>query len=112
MTAQERPTPAARTARVVSTTSAGMNVSICARCLVRGLLHEPDRLAQRGADHLGLLPGRHRGGTGQLVDPPGVAVLPQRRSLAPLFAHLTEWAVTNLDAVDRARRAYDSASTR
>ncbi|NBE93883.1 helix-turn-helix transcriptional regulator [Nonomuraea sp. KC401] len=34
------------------------------------------------------------------------------RSLAPLFAHLTEWAATNLDAVDRARRAYDSASTR
>ncbi|TDE59694.1 transcriptional regulator [Nonomuraea mesophila] len=33
------------------------------------------------------------------------------RSLAPLFAHLAEWAATNLDAVDRARRAYDSAST-
>ncbi|MFC4053046.1 winged helix-turn-helix transcriptional regulator [Actinomadura syzygii] len=32
------------------------------------------------------------------------------RSLAPLFAHLTEWAATNLDRVDQARRDYDSAS--
>ncbi|MEV0973466.1 winged helix-turn-helix transcriptional regulator [Microtetraspora glauca] len=33
------------------------------------------------------------------------------RSLAPLFAHLAEWAATNLDQVDRARRDYDNAST-
>jgi DNA-binding HxlR family transcriptional regulator len=32
------------------------------------------------------------------------------RSLAPLFAHLAEWAVANLDQVDRARRGYDNAS--
>nr|WP_106960053.1 helix-turn-helix domain-containing protein [Streptomyces purpureus] len=31
------------------------------------------------------------------------------RSLAPLFAHLTEWATDNLPKVDRARHAYDSA---
>ncbi|MFA1550991.1 winged helix-turn-helix transcriptional regulator [Actinomadura chokoriensis] len=32
------------------------------------------------------------------------------RSLAPLFAHLAEWAAANLDQVDRARRDYDNAS--
>ncbi len=31
------------------------------------------------------------------------------RSLAPLFAHLTEWATDHLDSVERARAAYDSA---
>jgi DNA-binding HxlR family transcriptional regulator len=30
------------------------------------------------------------------------------RSLAPLFAHLTEWAADNLDKVDRARHDYDT----
>lgn len=34
------------------------------------------------------------------------------RSLAPLFAHLAEWANANLDKVDRARHAYDNAPTR
>jgi DNA-binding HxlR family transcriptional regulator len=29
-------------------------------------------------------------------------------SLAPLFVHLADWADTNLDHVDEARRAYDS----
>ncbi|WP_395109877.1 winged helix-turn-helix transcriptional regulator [Actinomadura sp. SCN-SB] len=29
------------------------------------------------------------------------------RSLAPLFAHLAEWAATNLDRVEQARRHYD-----
>ncbi|WP_030170280.1 winged helix-turn-helix transcriptional regulator [Spirillospora albida] len=32
------------------------------------------------------------------------------RSLAPLFAHLAEWAAANLDTVERARHDYDSAS--
>ncbi|MBT2398463.1 helix-turn-helix domain-containing protein [Streptomyces sp. ISL-100] len=32
------------------------------------------------------------------------------RSLAPLFAHLTEWATTNLDKVERARHEYDTDS--
>ncbi|WBB62345.1 helix-turn-helix domain-containing protein [Streptomyces sp. WMMC500] len=31
------------------------------------------------------------------------------RSLAPLFAHLSEWAATNLAHVERARRDYDDA---
>src|SRR5690348_15447487 len=31
------------------------------------------------------------------------------RSLAPLFAHLAEWATTNLEHVERARRHYDDA---
>ncbi|WP_433012028.1 winged helix-turn-helix transcriptional regulator [Kribbella sp. CA-294648] len=31
------------------------------------------------------------------------------RSLAPLFAHLAEWAGTNLDHVEQARRSYDDA---
>jgi len=31
------------------------------------------------------------------------------RSLGPLFAHLTEWAVANLDDVGRARDRYDDA---
>ncbi|MBO2463337.1 winged helix-turn-helix transcriptional regulator [Actinomadura violacea] len=31
------------------------------------------------------------------------------RSLAPLFAHLAEWAAANLDRVDRARHDYDDA---
>lgn len=31
------------------------------------------------------------------------------RSLAPLFAHLAEWATTNLEHVERARRRYDAA---
>ncbi len=30
------------------------------------------------------------------------------RSLAPLFAHLSEWATTNLDSVERARHDYDT----
>ncbi|GGL21304.1 winged helix-turn-helix transcriptional regulator [Planomonospora parontospora] len=30
------------------------------------------------------------------------------RSLAPLFAHLAEWAAAHLDDVERARRAYDT----
>ncbi|MFF2807396.1 winged helix-turn-helix transcriptional regulator [Streptomyces sp. NPDC058000] len=30
------------------------------------------------------------------------------RSLAPLFAHLTEWAAANLDKVERARQDYDA----
>ncbi|WP_210585273.1 helix-turn-helix domain-containing protein [Streptomyces sp. GESEQ-35] len=30
------------------------------------------------------------------------------RSLAPLFAHLAEWATDNLDKVDRARQDYDA----
>jgi DNA-binding HxlR family transcriptional regulator len=29
------------------------------------------------------------------------------RTLAPLFAHLSEWATTHLDAVQEARGAYD-----
>ncbi|MFG2087209.1 MULTISPECIES: winged helix-turn-helix transcriptional regulator [unclassified Spirillospora] len=29
------------------------------------------------------------------------------RSLAPLFAHLADWAAANLDQVDQARRDYD-----
>ncbi|WP_370153044.1 winged helix-turn-helix transcriptional regulator [Streptacidiphilus sp. EB129] len=33
------------------------------------------------------------------------------RSLAPLFAHLAEWATTNLDTVERARQAYDTDSS-
>ncbi|CAL9625141.1 MULTISPECIES: winged helix-turn-helix transcriptional regulator [Streptomyces] len=32
------------------------------------------------------------------------------RSLAPLFAHLAEWADTHLDDVERARRAYDGGA--
>ena len=31
------------------------------------------------------------------------------RSLGPLFHHLTEWAVTNLPAVDTARTEYDTS---
>jgi DNA-binding HxlR family transcriptional regulator len=31
------------------------------------------------------------------------------RSLAPLFAHLAEWADAHLDEVDRARASYDAA---
>ncbi|WP_328885639.1 winged helix-turn-helix transcriptional regulator [Streptomyces sp. NBC_00316] len=34
------------------------------------------------------------------------------RSLAPIFAHLTEWATTNLDSVERARHDYDTDSAR
>ncbi|MGP4049692.1 winged helix-turn-helix transcriptional regulator [Streptomyces sp. 2A115] len=34
------------------------------------------------------------------------------RSLAPLFAHLTEWAAENLAKVERARDDYDTASAR
>ncbi|GIH14893.1 winged helix-turn-helix transcriptional regulator [Rugosimonospora africana] len=34
------------------------------------------------------------------------------RSLAPLFASLSQWATTNLDKVDRARRDYDTRPTR
>ncbi|MEU3659637.1 helix-turn-helix domain-containing protein [Streptomyces sp. NPDC032940] len=34
------------------------------------------------------------------------------RSLAPLFAHLTEWAAENLVKVEQARIAYDSSSDR
>ncbi|WP_433326684.1 winged helix-turn-helix transcriptional regulator [Spirillospora sp. CA-294931] len=32
------------------------------------------------------------------------------RSLAPLFAHLADWAADHLDQVDLARRDYDNAS--
>lgn len=32
------------------------------------------------------------------------------RSLAPLFAHLAEWATSHLDDVEQARRAYDGNS--
>jgi DNA-binding HxlR family transcriptional regulator len=32
------------------------------------------------------------------------------RSLAPLFAHLADWAAANLSKVGEARQAYDSAS--
>ncbi len=34
------------------------------------------------------------------------------RSLAPLFAHLAEWATTNLDSVERARHEYDTDLSR
>jgi DNA-binding HxlR family transcriptional regulator len=34
------------------------------------------------------------------------------RSLAPLFAHLAEWATTNLDRVESARHDYDTDLTR
>lgn len=34
------------------------------------------------------------------------------RSLAPLFAHLAEWADGNLDKVERARQEYDADSAR
>lgn len=34
------------------------------------------------------------------------------RSLAPLFAHLTEWATANLEEVERARHAYDTDPAR
>jgi DNA-binding HxlR family transcriptional regulator len=34
------------------------------------------------------------------------------RSLAPLFAHLAEWATTNLDKVEQARHDYDTDSAR
>jgi DNA-binding HxlR family transcriptional regulator len=34
------------------------------------------------------------------------------RSLAPLFAHLAEWAAANLDKVERARQDYDTAPPR
>lgn len=34
------------------------------------------------------------------------------RSLAPLFAHLAEWATTNLDKVEQARHDYDAGSAR
>jgi DNA-binding HxlR family transcriptional regulator len=30
------------------------------------------------------------------------------RSLAPLFAHLADWAATNLDTVKQARHDYDA----
>ncbi|MFB9707489.1 winged helix-turn-helix transcriptional regulator [Streptosporangium sandarakinum] len=33
------------------------------------------------------------------------------RSLAPLFAHLAEWAATNLGEVERARHDYDASPT-
>jgi DNA-binding HxlR family transcriptional regulator len=33
------------------------------------------------------------------------------RSLAPLFAHLAEWADTNLEHVERARQHYDDAGS-
>lgn len=34
------------------------------------------------------------------------------RRLAPLFAHLAEWAATNLEQVEQARRHYDAGSPR
>ncbi|MBO7939254.1 winged helix-turn-helix transcriptional regulator [Streptomyces antibioticus] len=34
------------------------------------------------------------------------------RSLAPLFAHLAEWAAGNLDKVEQSRHAYDTAPPR
>jgi DNA-binding HxlR family transcriptional regulator len=33
------------------------------------------------------------------------------RSLAPLFASLSEWSAENLEKVERARRAYDAGET-
>ncbi|MFF5258169.1 winged helix-turn-helix transcriptional regulator [Actinomadura viridis] len=33
------------------------------------------------------------------------------RSLAPLFAHLAEWAATNLEHVEQARHHYDEAGS-
>jgi DNA-binding HxlR family transcriptional regulator len=33
------------------------------------------------------------------------------RTLAPLFAHLSSWATTNLPRVDEARSSYDSRTT-
>ncbi|MGV9990093.1 winged helix-turn-helix transcriptional regulator [Streptomyces sp. NPDC003374] len=33
------------------------------------------------------------------------------RSLAPLFAHLAEWAATHLDHVEAARRRYDASGS-
>jgi DNA-binding HxlR family transcriptional regulator len=32
------------------------------------------------------------------------------RSLAPLFAHLAEWATTNVEHIERARRHYDDGA--
>ncbi|WP_326552610.1 winged helix-turn-helix transcriptional regulator [Micromonospora sp. NBC_01813] len=32
------------------------------------------------------------------------------RSLAPIFAHLVEWATTHLDHVEQARRLYDTSA--
>jgi DNA-binding HxlR family transcriptional regulator len=34
------------------------------------------------------------------------------RSLAPLFAHLAEWAADNLDKVEQARHDYDADPVR
>jgi DNA-binding HxlR family transcriptional regulator len=34
------------------------------------------------------------------------------RSLAPLFAHLADWASTNLDRVEQARHDYDAKTAR
>ncbi|GAB2931507.1 hypothetical protein GCM10027280_18970 [Micromonospora polyrhachis] len=34
------------------------------------------------------------------------------RSLAPFFAHLTEWAATNLSKVEQARHDYDTRPAR
>jgi DNA-binding HxlR family transcriptional regulator len=33
------------------------------------------------------------------------------RSLAPLFAHLAQWAAANLEQIDAARRTYDDAGS-
>jgi DNA-binding HxlR family transcriptional regulator len=34
------------------------------------------------------------------------------RSLAPLFAHLAEWAASNLEKVEQARHSYDTSPAR
>jgi len=39
-------------------------------------------------------------------------ISPLGRSLAPLFAHLAEWADTNLDKVEQARHDHDAKSAR
>jgi|SRR5882757_3407932 len=39
-------------------------------------------------------------------------ISPLGRSLAPLFAHLAEWASTNLEKVERARHDHDTKSAR
>lgn len=39
-------------------------------------------------------------------------ISPLGRSLAPLFAHLAEWATTHLPAVEQARHTYDTADPR
>ncbi|UGQ15708.1 hypothetical protein LO772_32660 [Yinghuangia sp. ASG 101] len=40
---------------------------------------------------------------------PCAAISELGRSLAPLFAHLAEWATANLGSVESARHPYDAA---